>query len=139
MKTFELCYLGFTTSHRFRVTQVTEDGNVLDGAWGDLYFKKPILKGLWIGAYCTADTDDETTFKSWKQIPKANAPLDQNIITEFSIENRARLAKANALKFAKVATRDMDALIKEMRECMFMLDRSEKAAFAMYVYQMLSK
>lgn len=140
MKTFELCYLGkVTNGHRFRVTCVTENSEKVEGNFGDLFFKKPILKGMWIGGYCTADTEDETTYKNWKQISSPQVKLDAEVITQFSIEYRAKLSKATALRYAKNQTRDVDALIHEMRDSMFMLSKGERAAFAMYVYQMLTQ
>ena len=95
--------------------------------------------GLWIGAYCLADSENDTTFGNWRNLPKSTAPLDAEVITQFSIKHRAKTNKAAQLKYAKKDTRDVDALIKEMRDSMFMLDRGERAAFAMYVFQQLTK
>jgi hypothetical protein len=139
MRTYELCYLGNTGgSHRFRVTQVTEAGQPVEGgAFGDLFFKKPILKSLYVGAYCLTDTEDENTFRNWRRTFEPAVLVSNDVITNFSIEVIAKRRTAYAAAQAKKATPDADSLIEKLRENMFMLDRKERGAFALYVYQKL--
>jgi len=140
MKTFELCYLGNASgSHRFRVTQITIDGQPDDKGCGDLFFKKPILKSLTIGAYALADTEDENTFKNWRRAYSPEKPLDADVISQFSIETIAKRAEKRANDSAKLSSPTADNIIEQLRDNMFMLSRAERAAFAMYVYQKLIK
>ena len=140
MKTFELCFLGNATgSYKFRTTQVMEAGAVIDQRLTDLSFKKPILKGMTIGDYILVDTDDENSFKNWRYTHKPAAPLADAIVLQFSIEHRAKLAAAQALKGARKEVRNAEAVVAELRGNIFMLNRSERAAFAMWVFNQLTK
>lgn len=151
-KVYEMCFLGrfarrheLTMSYWFRPTQVTEitdpslPGLVLDEKPGDFAFAKPIIKSLSIGDYVTAETENGKTYKDWKRCHKPQVRLADDVILAFSVEDRARKAEANALRFSQMTTRNVDKLVEEIRDCMYAVSRSERAAFAMYVYQQLMK
>jgi hypothetical protein len=149
IKTLEICYLGSLTkskgkAYRFKVTRIQEGVSVNTDpkTFTNLFlsFKKvPIPQELRIGDYLTVTTEDDAVFNNFKICTSPKNPLPIDEILTASAEEITKKEERKALLASRLAREDVDYHIKQIKRSMMFFSSSEKAAFALYVYQRLFK
>lgn len=154
MRIYELCFVkemngNLGRNYQFQVTQVTEitdltlPGLVLDSKEHNilpfLNFKNQILKGIKIGDYLTGETENDTSFNKFQRCLNPSNPIPEEQIMKYLVEHRARLEEKKNLSRFRKNHNYPDRLISKLQGYTWSLSRSEKAAFALYVYQSLYK
>jgi len=153
IKKYEICYLGGRYSdkrhYKFRITQIVEiDSPLLPGLVLEekdfpipptLMFGNCVVKDLRVGDYLTTETEDDKQFKNFQRCTVPNNPLPEGVILNASVEEKAKMLKKRALNSFRGGTEDVDSYIDKIKNAMWNLNRAERTAFALYVYQRLSK
>ena len=152
-KEYELCYLGGRygnqRAYRFRITQITETkepdtpGVILEEKDypipPTLIFGSCPIKNLRIGDYINVETENDKQFKNFHRCTEPINPLSQDMILNASVEDKAKMLEKRALNAFRGDTNDVDTYIEKIKNAMWNLNRSERTAFALWVYQKLAK
>lgn len=140
---------GSTKCSKFRITQILEITDpslpALEIPEKDfpipptLTFGRCVIKDLKIGDYVTATSENDKQFTNFQRCTSpANRLSDDEILT-YSMQEKAKMLEKKALNTFRTGTDDVDAYIDKIRNAMWNLTKSERAAFALYIYQRLSK
>lgn len=152
IKTYETCYLGKVANttigiaHKFKVTQIVEvseenpSGKILETIQIPyLIFKNTPIKGLEIGDYLSMETENNSQFKKWRRCLRPSARLSDEEIFQYVIEEKAIAMERKALAEFRHDKIRLERILKRVKTAMEDLSPSQKAAFALYVYQYLLK
>jgi uncharacterized protein YdcH (DUF465 family) len=140
MKTYEICFLGKedSKSYHYDVCHVVDElGNEAKTEKKNLFFPKKVIPDLSIGDYLTATSENEQTFSNFKRLLNPAKTLDDSIIQEAIMKQRAKELEVLEIKKFRVNVDLVEKRIGELRQMGGFLSKRERSLFALYVYQKL--